>query len=77
MKQDDSDFKKRIRKTGGGTPPDLPKLSEDMEIAASMMGAELNMSQNVVETFVHPIDESSQPILDAVVSTYLHGMIFI
>ncbi|KAK3880938.1 hypothetical protein Pcinc_014588 [Petrolisthes cinctipes] len=60
VKDEDREFKKKIKVTGGGCPPTPPKATEEIALAASMMTADLAMGNDVFETFnVEPVHDSS------------------
>ncbi|KAK3870421.1 hypothetical protein Pcinc_024346 [Petrolisthes cinctipes] len=63
VKDEDREFKKKIKVTGGGCPPTPPKAMEEIALAASMMTVDLAMGNDVFETFNI---ESYMPILLAV-----------
>ncbi|XP_064093226.1 uncharacterized protein LOC135205986 [Macrobrachium nipponense] len=67
VKQEDAAVKKKLCRTGGGSPPDLRNHSEEFVIAASLMTEELVMDKDVFETF-HPVDETGEPIHDVKIS---------
>ncbi|KAK3890079.1 hypothetical protein Pcinc_005949 [Petrolisthes cinctipes] len=60
VKDEDREFKKKIKVTGGGCPPTPPKAMEEIALAASMMTVDLAMGNDVFETFnVEPVHNSS------------------
>ncbi|KAK3890065.1 hypothetical protein Pcinc_005980 [Petrolisthes cinctipes] len=60
VKDEDREFKKKIKVTGGGCPPTPPKATEEIALAASMMTVDLAMGNDVFETFnVEPVHNSS------------------
>ena len=50
VKQEDNEYKKKLKTTGGGSPPNPPEPSEEMALAASMMSEELAMGSDVCDT---------------------------
>lgn len=51
VKEEDREYKKKIKVTGGGPAPPPPKATEEIALAASMMQADLAMGNNVYESF--------------------------
>ena len=70
MKQDEDGYRKKVKATGGGPPPERPDMTEEYALASSMMGAELNMGKDAYDTFrhqVHPIDEDFNELQDVTI----------
>ncbi|KAK4321028.1 hypothetical protein Pmani_008136 [Petrolisthes manimaculis] len=64
VKDEDREFKKKIKVTGGGCPPTPPKPTEEITLAASMMTVDLAMGNNVFETFtLEPVHNSSAAVV--------------
>ena len=49
--REDREFKKKIKTTGGGSPPATPKLKEEIALSASMMAIDLAMGNDVYDSF--------------------------
>lgn len=45
VKDEDREYKKKIKTTGGGPPPTPPKPKEEISFAASMMAVDLAMGR--------------------------------